>query len=101
MFHRDFYWCHFFVRRRDGGEVVSHLIDLQRVKSSWMFRSRWLLKDLAQFLFSIPDGQLTAEEREFWFTRYRDKDRLSLGDRLWYWMIETRARLYRWKEARG
>ena len=27
--------------------------------------------------------------------------RLSLGDRLWYWMIETRARLYRWKEARG
>ena len=52
LYHRDLYLCHFFVRfdeqAADGFELA--LIDFTRLLRS--SRRRWLVKDLAQLLFS-------------------------------------------------
>ncbi|MBE3069794.1 MAG: hypothetical protein IMZ66_06120, partial [Planctomycetes bacterium] len=51
--HRDFYLCHILVRPAEGGEVLLHLIDLQRVDRNLRGAPRrWIVKDLAALLFS-------------------------------------------------
>ena len=98
LFHRDFYWCHFFIREPARGSFVAHLIDLQRIERSRWLRWRWLLKDLAQFRFSAPTGA-TEEELRYWFRRYLQVESLRWTDRLGLWLIGVRARFYRWKEG--
>ncbi|HVJ80961.1 MAG TPA: lipopolysaccharide kinase InaA family protein [Planctomycetia bacterium] len=97
LFHRDFYWCHFFLRRR-AGRLVAHLIDLQRVVSAPAFPWRWRIKDLGQFWFSAPS--LSHAERRLWFSRYfGGVRRPSLSDRLLATLAQSRAAFYRFKEG--
>lgn len=100
LFHRDLYWCHFFVHETEPARFAVALIDLQRVCRSRVLAWRWQLKDLAQFVFSVPEGCLSLEERMHWFRRYRQVEALSAADRLWFRLIGLRAWLYRWKEDR-
>jgi hypothetical protein len=48
--HRDLYLCHLFVCPHDPGKLF--LIDLQRVQHRKRWRRRWLVKDLAQLVYS-------------------------------------------------
>ncbi|QDU59825.1 Lipopolysaccharide core heptose(I) kinase RfaP [Planctomycetes bacterium Pan216] len=100
MFHRDFYWCHFFVRQHphEPGKFAAHLIDLQRIVRRPLLAARWRLKDLAQFVYSIPEGALSNDERRRWFEYYRDIDRWSWSHRLEWAAIRVRAWFYRVKE---
>lgn len=63
--HRDFYLCHILVRPSDGGGVLLHLIDLQRVDRNLRGAPRrWIVKDLAALLFSSrpsPDTGIRSE----------------------------------------
>ena len=52
--HRDFYSCHFFGRERPAGSWSVRVIDLQRVFRPRLAAGRWLVKDLAQLLYSRP-----------------------------------------------
>jgi len=61
--HRDLYLCHFFVRETDAGRYDLALIDLQRVERRCCCRRRWLVKDLAQLLYS-GRAFLTDAERD-------------------------------------
>jgi hypothetical protein len=97
LFHRDFYWCHFFVREAPRGRFNVQLIDLQRVSGAERLPARWILKDLAQFRFSMP-SDLTADEQSYWFRRYLGVDKLSWSRRCAHRIIGWRAALYRWKE---
>lgn len=97
LFHRDFYWCHFFVRETERGRFTITLIDLQRVRRRRWTRWRWLVKDVAQFLFSAPDS-VTTSDRLYWFRCYRGVERLSWWDGLLFFCVTVRAWLYRWKE---
>lgn len=100
LFHRDFYWCHFFVSEPVPGEFHVRLIDLQRLLQPSAFRWRWLLKDLAQFRFSIPKGYLSDEEIRFWFDQYFGIEDRSWVRRVMQSAIWGRAILYERRELR-
>jgi len=95
LFHRDFYWCHFFIRD-EGQRITAHLIDLQRIlRRPWM-EWRWHVKDLGQFWFSAPDG-VTADDRRAWFEIYSGGERRGAME----WAARLRARFYQIKDGRA
>lgn len=99
--HRDFYWCHLFVREQLPGEFDVRLIDLQRVErvapGSW----RWTIKDLAQFLYSTPTGFRGRAELDCWWQEYA-RTMTSPGKRLFLRpATRVRAALYLWREGRS
>jgi hypothetical protein len=98
LFHRDFYWCHFFVHELQPGRFDVRLIDLQRVlRPSWR-RWRWRLKDLAQFTFSAPPGWLRGTERWRWFARYLGQTEISSTQQAALAIVNARAEIYRWRD---
>jgi hypothetical protein len=103
LFHRDFYWCHFFVRPVGGGKLSAHLIDLQRVLRKPMLRARWLVKDLGQFWYSAP-REVTSAQRKAWFERYRGMEGDPPPARRWTASLLSglagyRAAFYRFKDG--
>jgi UDP-glucose:(heptosyl)LPS alpha-1,3-glucosyltransferase len=75
LHHRDLYLCHFMVRREgqdDANDLDIRLIDTARVRRlpSLFGRSRWVVKDLAQFLYSAGKLQVTEAQRDAWLDRY-------------------------------
>lgn len=99
LFHRDYYWCHLFVRETAEARFDVRLIDLQRVDRPMWRHLRWRIKDLAQFVFSAPTGFLAEPERADWFCRYLGRAELYRADRLLLSTVEIRAAIYRWREA--
>ena len=64
LYHQDFYLCHFFVREPAGGMELS-LIDFQRA-GLHRGRRRWIVKDLAELLFSLrQEGYGPADRSRF------------------------------------
>lgn len=55
LHHQDLYLCHFFVRPGQRGDSEIRLIDAGRVQClpGWPWRWRWIVKDLAQLVFSL------------------------------------------------
>lgn len=98
LFHRDFYWCHFFVRENEPALFDLRLIDLQRVHRPTWRTWRWRLKDLAQLLFSAPPGFLIGRERQQWLARYFGTESVGAKERAWLLAIEARAEIYKWRE---
>jgi heptose I phosphotransferase len=71
LHHRDLYLCHFFVKTRDDVEL--RLIDAARVRRlPWMFRQRWIVKDLAQFWYSAKQLGIIDDLLIRWLGRYTD-----------------------------
>ena len=57
--HRDLYASHIFLDA-EGGRVQLYLIDLARVFAPRWRKSRWRVKDLAQFKYSMPAAWVAA-----------------------------------------
>jgi heptose I phosphotransferase len=100
FFHRDLYWCHFFIREPRPGTFTAHLIDLQRVIRPRLARWRYRLKDLAQFFFSAPEGRVTKAELRHWYRCYCGTHALSPAQRIGYRAVTWRAALYGYRERR-
>ncbi len=82
--HMDLYLCHIFVRETSQGDKVLHLIDLQRLAKRWLFKKRWVIKDLAALLYSARHLPLSRTDLMRIFTAYFDgaiseKDRRLLA----------------------
>ncbi len=83
LHHRDLYLCHFFARVSDerAGEV--RLIDAARVRPlPRLTRSRWIIKDLAQFWYSTLALPVTDEQRQRWLARYALQRKIASVDPL-------------------
>lgn len=53
LHHRDLYLCHFYAKVSDT-DIELRLMDAGRVrKLPWLTKRRWIVKDLAQFVYSI------------------------------------------------
>ncbi len=66
---RDLYWNHLFAAADLDPSMAPGFIDLERVmRPRWRFR-RWLLKDLAGLLASIPWGVTVSRQQRLWFLR--------------------------------
>jgi hypothetical protein len=69
LHHRDLYLCHFMIRAAD---LDVRLIDAARVRRLPRFlRTRWIVKDVAQFLYSTHAHEsIQAAHREQWLQTY-------------------------------
>jgi hypothetical protein len=74
LHHRDLYLCHFFVRGQasEHADLELRLIDTARVRKlpNLFGRSRWIVKDLAQFLYSTGKVPVTDPQRRAWLDHY-------------------------------
>ena len=106
-FHKDWYLCHFYVRREDircdlakptsgahwRGRV--HLIDLHRLAHHpWTWR-RWQIKDLAQLLYSSEVEGVDVRDRLRFWRHYQGEARNHWIER---WM--RRVVLVKWRRYR-
>ena len=79
--HRDLYCCHFFIREREPGEFEIRLIDLQRVQHRRRFRRRWLVKDLAQLVWSAPRDRIKCTHKLAFMRHYLGVPKLRPADK--------------------
>ena len=97
--HRDFYLCHFLMRRRASTDapVTLHLIDLHRAQVRGRVPRRWLIKDLGGLLFSALNKGLTRRDLLRFVRIYSNRPlREALGDKaLWRGVIARTVSLYR------
>lgn len=72
LHHRDLYLCHFMARCPENGGVELRLIDAARVRAlpGALTRRRWIVKDLAQFWYSMLPLKISDGQREQWLRRY-------------------------------
>jgi heptose I phosphotransferase len=73
LHHRDLYLCHFFVKA-GGDDLEMRLIDAARVRQlPWLFRQRWIVKDLAQLWYSARQLGIVEDQLIRWLGRYTDQ----------------------------
>lgn len=97
-YHKDLYLCHFYVRTpRSPDAAVGELalIDFHRMAyhrwSSW----RWLVKDLAQWIYSTWGvSGITEHDRATWFHAYLGREQLTASDRWLYQTVLLKAHRY-------
>ncbi len=70
--HMDLYLSHFLVREKADGDMEIFLIDLQRMARRWLFKRRWIIKDLAALLYSARDVGLSKTDFGRFFSAYFD-----------------------------
>jgi hypothetical protein len=90
--HRDFYCCHFFIQELASGRFAIRLIDLQRVECRRWFRSRWVVKDLAQLAYSAPRERVSSTLRMAFIKRYLGVRRLGPAEKRFVRRILRRQR---------
>lgn len=62
--HRDFYLCHFMLKKDwVGGQPELYIIDLHRAQLRSQVPERWLIKDLAALYFSSMSLPVTRKDR--------------------------------------
>jgi hypothetical protein len=78
LHHRDLYLCHFFAKI-EADRVDVRLIDSARVRPlpAFITRTRWIVKDLAQFWYSTSTLPITDEQRTEWLDRYTRQRNLN------------------------
>lgn len=86
-FHKDLYLCHFFIQRRDIAQLPTwtgrvHLIDLQRLRRHRWTWPWWIVKDLAQLLYSSEVEGVDARDRLAFWRAYLGPLRATWGGRL-------------------
>lgn len=79
--HRDLYCCHFFVKEPSRGKFDIRMIDLQRVQRRRRFRRRWLVKDLAQLVWSAPRDRIQCTHKMAFIRHYLGVRKLRPADK--------------------
>lgn len=95
LHHRDLYIGHFFANL-ETDPISLRLIDAGRVKPlPWFFPRRWLMKDVAQFVFSLQKCGVDAESINRWlieYAKYADYPVTDLFKRAVYYKANWIAR---------
>ena len=73
LHHQDMYLCHFYVKFGENSAIDVRLIDAARVgRMGFLSRTRWIVKDLAQFWFSTMSLPITQGQRMEWLDEYAE-----------------------------
>jgi len=105
-FHKDFYFCHFYIREVDTykapaswfNEVV--LIDLHRLARHRIFWRIYQIKDLAQLLFSSEVEGVNASDRVAFWRAYRGLGAGEGRGKGFYERIVSRIIRWKWQRYR-
>jgi len=95
VFHKDWYFCHFYIDEADTRRVPETwvgrvtVIDLHRMARHRLTAPWRKAKDLAQLLYSSDVSGVTDEDRRGFWTRYRQQTRLP-------WLVALLARM-KWR----
>jgi heptose I phosphotransferase len=95
--HRDFYCCHFLVKRTGYARFDIRLIDLQRVQRRKLLRRRWIVKDLAQLAWSAPRESIGCKQRVAFIKHYLGVRKLTAEHKRLIRSILCKQRLMRWR----
>ena len=101
-FHKDWYFCHFYIDKDDTRRVPTewagrvHVIDLHRMARHRLMVPWRKAKDLAQLLYSSDVPGVTDEDRRGFWMKYRQHTRLPW---LVAWLTRIKWRLYRRHDA--
>jgi heptose I phosphotransferase len=102
VFHKDWYFCHFYIDEADTRRVPDNwegrvrVIDLHRM-AKHRFTSPWRkAKDLAQLLYSSDVPGVTDEDRRGFWRKYREHTRQPW---LVAWLAQMKWRVYRRNNA--
>lgn len=100
LHHRDLYICHMYANVNvDPIDLV--LMDAGRVKAlPRFFRKRWVVKDLAQFIYSTLSLPVTDDQRTRWLDAYARNRKIAMTlrsaiDRKVRWIARHDAQLRR------
>jgi len=97
-YHKDFYLCHFYVptpHAHLASPGTVHLIDLHRLGHHRWLRRRWLVKDLAQLLFSTWGvAGVTNRDRLMFFRAYLGTQFFGARERSLVRAVVRKARRY-------
>ena len=79
LHHQDLYLCHFYIKLGPKPDVMDiRLIDPARVgRMGFLSRSRWIIKDLAQFWYSTTLLPITQGQRMEWLDDYAELRRIE------------------------
>ncbi len=82
LHHRDLYLCHFFTRDDDPADL--RIIDAARVRRlpRWPLGRRWIVKDLAQLVFSLRNAGASETQIRHLLETYAADRKMSGLDRL-------------------
>jgi Lipopolysaccharide kinase (Kdo/WaaP) family len=99
-FHKDLYLCHFYIPRQDTLRIPDwagrlHLIDLQRLRRHPLIWPWWLVKDLAQLLYSTDLDCIDARDRLAFWRAYLGPLRDTWRGRLLRRLVLLKGRRYR------
>ena len=95
VFHKDWYFCHFYIDEADTRRVPEawagrvRVIDLHRMARHPLTAPWRRAKDLAQLLYSSDVPGVTDEDRRGFWARYREHTRLP-------WLVALLARM-KWR----
>jgi tRNA A-37 threonylcarbamoyl transferase component Bud32 len=96
-FHKDLYLCHFFVHEDDIARAPHDwrgrvwLIDLHRLAHHPRTATLWVVKDLAQLLYSSDVPGVTARDRAAFWRHYR----AGAPGMIWNWLAA--AIRFKWR----
>lgn len=92
LHHRDLYLCHFFVKAQ-GDDLDVRLIDAARVRPLPRFwlRRRWIVKDMAQLLYSLQQAGATTAQQAQLFELYAEARGEPVSARFWR-QVHAKAR---------
>lgn len=94
--HRDFYLCHFLMKR-DRSEPLLRIIDLHRAQLRAQVPERWRAKDLGGLLFSAFDKPLTRRDLYRFIRLYTGRplrDAFRRDRRFWKKVARRAEKLY-------
>ena len=109
-YHKDLYLCHFFIPEPDTASMPTgeadgpcgagwrgrvHMIDLHRLTYHPWAWGIWLLKDLAQLLYSSEMPGVDTRDRLAFWMHYRGP-----GSRRWSYRLLRWAVLFKWGRYR-
>lgn len=95
LHHRDLYANHFYMQPNGSGSYEVRLIDTARVRKQprW-FRERWIVKDVAQLIFSVTPYVTSRVDIDAMLRPYFDSTNRSMD----LWFQERVHKKVRWIE---
>lgn len=102
VFHKDWYFCHFYIDEADTRRVPDswcgrvNVIDLHRMARHRLTGPWRKAKDLAQLLYSSDVPGVTDEDRRGFWSKYRKQTRLPW---LVAWLARMKWRIYQRNNA--
>jgi heptose I phosphotransferase len=98
--HRDFNATHILLYYSNQSNVSQMaLFDLQRVDKGKFLRFRWIIKTLAEVIYSLPSEIFNKEDQIYLFKSYKRKKRLGMWDHFqFFWIKRKTSRIKRHTE---